>query len=107
MVGVGPGVALDIRVLGAGHRLGRVELVHYQGAAGADLYPRARPPATGILHASFRVSSLAALAERASVLGLRLTDHGVVRSVLGEWRTASLLTPAGLRLFALEGQASS
>jgi hypothetical protein len=54
MIGLPAGAALDIRILGeAGQRLGQVEVIEYRGTRGQDLYPRTKPPATGILAAGF------------------------------------------------------
>jgi catechol 2,3-dioxygenase-like lactoylglutathione lyase family enzyme len=54
MIGLPGGAALDIRILGeTGQPLGQMEVIEYRGTRGEDRYPRTRPPATGILAASF------------------------------------------------------
>lgn len=49
MVGLPPGAALDITILGGDGLLGQLEIVSYGNAAGKDRYPLTRPPARGIL----------------------------------------------------------
>ena len=63
MVGLPAGWALNVRIRGrANSRLGQIEIIEYQGVAGADCYHRARPPAPGGLHVTFRVADNGALA---------------------------------------------
>jgi catechol 2,3-dioxygenase-like lactoylglutathione lyase family enzyme len=103
MVGLPPGAGLDVRVLGSpDEAFGRVELVHYQGVAGADLYPRARPPARGALHSSFDVRSLAPVRERAVAMGLAVDERGSPGTLDGSGPAVAITTPAGLRVFVRE-----
>ena len=45
-IGLPAGAGLDIRIFGdPAYAYGRLEIVQYEGVTGADLYPRARPPA--------------------------------------------------------------
>jgi len=97
VVGLPPGAALDMRVLGDDDNLfGRIELVAYEGLAGDDLFPAARPPATGSLGARFRVADLAQWQRRAEAMQLDVTDHGTVELLYGQVRLAAVHTPAGL-----------
>jgi hypothetical protein len=72
---------------------------------GADLYPRARPPARGLLSVTFFVPDVAAVLARAAAAASATTasfaapvDHGVRRTIFGEARIATLTSPAGLRI---------
>lgn len=96
-VGLPPGAALDVRILGAPDSVfGRLELVQYEGTKSTNLYPRAVPPARGMLSVTYVVTDLAPILERGKAYGIR--DHGRVRSILGEGRMASVTSPAGLRI---------
>ena len=54
MIGLPDGARLDLCVLGEpGVRTGQMELIRYRGVHGQDLFPRARPPARGILDVDF------------------------------------------------------
>lgn len=54
MIGLPAGSGLDIRILGeTGQPFGQMELITYTGVSGADLYPKAKAPATGILAVDF------------------------------------------------------
>lgn len=107
-IGLPPGAGLDIRIFGhAAHDYGRLEIVQYEGVKGADLYPRARPPARGLLSVTFFVPDVDAVLARAAALAveagagaMRATpvDHGVVDTVFGKARMATLTSPAGLRI---------
>lgn len=98
-VGLPPGAGLDLRVFGdPGEPLGRVEVIEYQGAPGADLYPRARPPATGILHVNYRVEDLGPVRAALAAGGVAWQEHGSVPALYGTGPVLSCRTPAGLRL---------
>ena len=49
MIGLPPGAALDIKILGGDAHMGQLEIIAYEGVDGEDRYPRTRPPARGIL----------------------------------------------------------
>lgn len=110
-IGLPAGAGLDIRIFGdAGYDYGRLEIVQYEGAKSADLYPRARPPARGLLSVTFFVPDVGAVLARAAALATDTTaaagatmrappvDHGVVDTVFGTTRMATLTSPAGLRI---------
>lgn len=106
-VGLPVGAALDIRILGergCGH--GRLEVVQYEGVRGANLYPRACPPARGLLSVTYFVPDVGAVLARAAgaaaTPGAPAVDHGVLRSIHGESRMATLTSPAGLRIDLVE-----
>lgn len=99
MVGLPAGAGIDFRVLGAGSDpMGRIEVIEYQRAAGEDRYGRARPPATGILHAGWQVEDLESVQRHLRRRGLRWQDHGRIAAVYGSGRVISLHTPAGFRI---------
>lgn len=98
-VGLPPGAGLDIRVFGdADEPLGRIEVIEYQRVQGDDLYPRAKPPATGILHMNYRVPDLAPIRARLAKAGVPVTEHGNVAALFGNGRVISFRSPAGFRI---------
>jgi catechol 2,3-dioxygenase-like lactoylglutathione lyase family enzyme len=107
-IGLPKGAGLDIRIFGdPAYDYGRLEIVQYEGANSADLYPRARPPARGMLSVTYFVPDVAAILARATGAGappMRAApvDHGVLRTIFGESRLASLTSPAGLRIDLVE-----
>lgn len=102
VVGLPAGAGLDITILGDPRvRFGRLELVQYEGVRSRNLYPRAVPPARGMLSVTYAVPDLEPVIGRGRALGMR--EHGRVRSILGESRMASVTSPAGLRVDIIEG----
>lgn len=99
VVGLPPGAALDMRLLGdADQCYGRVELIAYEGIAGRNLYPRARPPAVGILGCRFRTDDLAGLRGRAAANGLTVAECGRFDLIFGCADIATATSPAGMPL---------
>ena len=99
MVGLPAGAKLDMHILGdPADPLGRIELVQYVGVEGADLYPRARPPACGFLGVAFDTDDLDALAARARNGGHAVEDMGAARTLVGDGRWAAVTSPAGMRV---------
>lgn len=115
-IGLPPGGALDVRIFGdTGFDYGRLEIVQYEGVKGNDLYPRAVPPARGMLAVSFFVKDIDAILARAATLvrergaaAMRKPphDHGVVETIFGRARMATLTSPAGLTLHLIEAARS-
>ncbi len=107
-IGLPKGAGLDIRIFGdPAYDYGRLEIVQYEGAKSADLYPRARPPARGMLSVTYFVPDVGAILQRATGAGAPTmraapVDHGVVRTIFGESRMVSLTSPAGLRIDLVE-----
>lgn len=107
-IGLPKGAGLDVRIFGdPGYDYGRLEIVEYEGAKSTDLYPRAKPPARGMLSVTYFVPDLGALLARATAAGapkMRAApvDHGVVESIFGKSRMATLTSPAGLRIDFVE-----
>lgn len=100
-IGLPAGAALDVWILGdAQRRFGRLELVQYEGVLSRNLYPRAVPPARGMLSVTYVVADLAPILERGRALGVR--EHGRVDTLLGSGRMASAASPAGLRVDFIE-----
>ncbi len=98
-VGLPPGAGLDLRVVGdPAEPLGRLEGIEYQQVAGESLYPRARPPAVGILHANYQVDDLDVLLRRLGQAGVACEDHGDIATLAGSGQVISFHSPAGLRL---------
>ncbi len=100
-VGLPPGAALDMRLMGnPDEYYGRVELIAYEGARGADLFPLARPPALGTLGCRFAVDDPDAVMQQAELMGYVAIDHGVVNSLYGRSRLLRIQSPAGFTIEA-------
>jgi catechol 2,3-dioxygenase-like lactoylglutathione lyase family enzyme len=102
MLGLPAGAALLLKVYGdPAEPLGRLEVIEYQRTRGRNLFARARPPALGTLHVTYRVPDLRPLLER---LGSRVSvvDHGERCLVYGAGRVVSVRSPAGFRLEIIE-----
>ena len=96
-IGLPKGASLDVRILGdEANDYGRLELVQYEGATSKNLYPRAKPPARGMLSVTYFVKDLPGLLRRGVHGGI--VDHGAVQSIFGATRMASIVSPAGLRI---------
>ena len=103
MVGLPPGAGLDVSIWGrVGQAFGEIEIIEYQGVTGSDLYPRARPPARGILHVSYVVDDLAPILSRLERHAVEVRDHGRASTLIGNGRVVSFSTPAGLRIEVYE-----
>ncbi|MFO1426830.1 MAG: hypothetical protein U1F11_07615 [Steroidobacteraceae bacterium] len=101
-IGLPKGAALDIRIFGdPAYEYGRLEIVQYEGAKSANLYPKARPPARGLLSVTFIVPDVRAVLARAPASAAPV-DHGVIDSVFGRARLGTLTSPAGLRIDLVE-----
>jgi len=111
-IGLPPGGALDVRIFGdTDFDYGRLEIVQYEGVKSTDLYPRATPPARGFLSVTFFVKDIDEVLRRAASLqqsrgtfAMRAPplDHGVVETIFGRSRMATLVSPAGLVVLLLE-----
>jgi hypothetical protein len=100
-IGLPKGAALDIRIVGDPvSRYGRLELVQYEGVRSANLYPRAVPPARGLLSATYFVRSLAPLLVRGEAYGIR--DAGIVSTIHGALRMARVKSPTGFQIDLIE-----
>lgn len=98
-VGLPPGAGLDLRVVGdPAEPLGRIEGIEYQQVVGESLYPRARPPAVGILHVNYQVDDLDELIGRLERAAVAFEDHGEIATLAGSGQVISFHSPAGLRL---------
>lgn len=98
-VGLPPGAALDMRLLGdASDVFGRLELIRYEGLSGINRFPLAVPPATGALHVRCPVGDLAACLDHARRLGSPVCNGGVVETLFGRVALGAVQTPAGLRV---------
>lgn len=101
MVGLPPGTALDIRILGGSNaKFGSMEVVEYHGVEGINRYPLAKPKALGTLHVSYFLDDLAPLKQRLSVFGTAFEEHESVDTLFGSGPSISFQTPAGLRIEA-------
>jgi len=99
MVGLPAGAGIDFRVLGdETDPMGRIEVIEYQRTGGQDRFDRARPPATGTLHAGWQVADLTGLRRKLDKLGITYQDHGSLETIYGAGPMISLQTPAGFRI---------
>lgn len=111
-IGLPPGGALDVRIFGdPDYDYGRLEIVQYEGVKSNDLYSRATPPARGFLSVTFFVKDIGDMLRRAASLqqsrgsgAMRAPprDHGVVETIFGQARMATLISPAGLVVLLVE-----
>lgn len=94
--GLPSGAKLDLRVFGDPNEpLGRIEIIEYQQLPGKNLYLRAKPPATGILHMNYRVKDLAPVRSRLSTARIETTEHGALSTLYGSGPILSFRSPAG------------
>jgi len=101
MVGLPPGAALDIRILGGGNaKFGLMEVVDYHGVEGVNRYPLAKPKALGTLHVSYFLDDLAPLQQRLTAFGTVFEKHESTDTLFGSGPSISFQTPAGLRIEA-------
>lgn len=99
MIGLPSGAALDASIWGqTDNPLGQIEIIEYRGAAGANLYPRARPKALGILHASFAARDLGAVRHQLGEQNIAIVEHGYVATLALQGDTISIQSPAGMRI---------
>jgi len=83
MLALPSGAALEMRLYGPSAINARLEFVKYHGAAGANLYPRAQPPATGLLYPRLTSLELAALRARcAASMPAEVTLQELGRSIV-------------------------
>lgn len=98
-VGLPPGAALRLRVFGdPDEALGRIEVIEYQQVRGADRYPQAKPPATGILHVNYQVPNLTPVRARLQTGEIAFTEHGTLDTLCGNGPILSFHSPAGFRI---------
>lgn len=99
VVGLPPGAALDMRLMGRDGKLfGRMELIAYEGITGFDRFGLARAPALGALGCGFSVDSVRAVCRRARRAGLDVQEYGALDTILARGDKAVLRSPAGLRI---------
>jgi catechol 2,3-dioxygenase-like lactoylglutathione lyase family enzyme len=98
-VGLPQGAALRLCVFGdLDEPLGRIEIIEYQQVRGRNLYPRARPPATGILHVNHQVPDLGPLRTRLEAAKIAFREHGVLNCLYGSGPILSFHSPAGFKV---------
>jgi catechol 2,3-dioxygenase-like lactoylglutathione lyase family enzyme len=103
VIGLPPGAALDMRVLGDPEDYyGRLELITYEGLRGENLFPLACPPALGALLCRFAVANADALLSVAAERGWQADDYGNAALLFGKARLVSLRSPAGFTLEAFQ-----
>ena len=99
MIGLPPGASLNLKVYGdTAEPLGRVEVIEYEQTQGANLFARARPPALGTLHVSYRVRELHGLRDKLRAARVPVTEHGDLDLLYGAGPVASFHSPAGFRI---------
>lgn len=100
MVGLPKGTALNIGIWGRKgvKKLADLEIIEYQGVAGNNLYPLAKPKALGVLHLSYFCEDFGALRQRVERNGTAVTTHGRVDSPFVTGEAFSFKSPAGITL---------
>ncbi|MEE8306157.1 MAG: VOC family protein [Gammaproteobacteria bacterium] len=104
MIGLPPGTGLATAVLGGAEAFGSMMMVDYEGVEGADLYPKAKPKALGVLHITFRTKNLAPLRGRLAAAGRQVVDYGAVNTLFGAGELIAFSSPSGLRIEVLQGE---
>ena len=102
-IGLPPGCGLDFSVWG--HKdapFGRLEIISYRGATGANLFGRVTPKARGILHVSYHTNELESLIERLEAVRVPYISHGHVSTISSKGIAISFRTPAGFRIEAVQ-----
>ena len=103
-VGLPPGAALRLCVFGTlDEPLGRIEIIEYQQVRGRNLYPRAKPPATGILHVNYQVPDLEPVRTRLRAAKMAFREYGTLSPLYGSGPILSVNSPAGFRI-EVQGQ---
>ena len=103
MIGLPSGSSLDVSIVGNSNtHYGRIELVEYQGVKGKNLFPKAKPKATGILHINFTLSDTQNLSDHLRNHSTHFTEFQNISSFFGEGNVISFRTPAGLEIFVYQ-----
>jgi len=103
MVGLPKGAGLDVSIVGDKNSpYGQVELVEYQQVTGTDLYPRAKPPARGLLHLNYRLKNLAPLKDRLAQQEIAFVEQEHDTPLFGSGKILHITTPAGFGLYVFE-----
>ncbi len=104
MVGLPAGSALNIAILGEqDEHFGLMELIAYRGVAGRNLYPRAKPKATGLLMVHYQVEDLRSWETHWRHCRLDYQQHEAAETLLNSGHSTSLTTPAGFRIEVHQG----
>jgi catechol 2,3-dioxygenase-like lactoylglutathione lyase family enzyme len=102
-IGLPPGAALQMHLLGRAHNMfGRMEVIHYEGLRGTNLFERAVAPATGVLNCGIFAASLEPILERAQRAGIMLPPAKQRDLLCGTGRYVTLHSPAGLNIQLIE-----
>ncbi len=102
-VGLPKGSALDMRLCGSPDNMfGRMELVAYEGLSGENRFPRAVPPATGILRCGFRTDRLDELLKRVELQGTPVGRMFEIDAIFGAGRIVEFASPAGLQIEVIQ-----
>lgn len=102
-IGLPSGAALQMHLLGREHNMfGRMEVIHYEGLNGTNLFERAIAPATGVLNCGIVTDSLEPVVERARQAGIALPPPRRRNLLCGTGRYVTLHSPAGLNIQLIE-----
>jgi len=100
MVGLPKGAGLDVSIVGdKASPYGQVELVEYQQVKGEDLYPRAKPPACGLLHLNYRLEDLKPFKDRLRQKDMAFIEQEVTAPLFDSSKVLYITTPAGFGLY--------
>lgn len=99
VVGLPKGTVLKILIWGReGFDLGEWEIIEYQGVESNNLYTKAKPKAPGILQAAYTVPDFQPLKARLKSMGVDVTEHGTLNTLVGQGEVISFSSPAGLKI---------
>lgn len=97
MIGLPTGTGLDVSIWGDKDALmGALEIVSYRGVEGADLYPRAMPPARGVLRVALRTPNIEAWRKHLKTRGVAFENHADLELRIARTDAVSFATPGGL-----------
>lgn len=97
MIGLPPGAGLDMSVWGKiGEPMGQIEIIEYQGIAGKNLYPLAKPKSLGTLMVSYIADDLSALCDKLTDSGIKHQRFDQIETRLGVSSVVKLNSPGGM-----------
>ncbi len=99
MIGLPPGAALKVVIWGdQGQHHGQVEIIHYEGTHGKDLFATARPGVRGIFQLGFEVSDLRSVQRKLENLDHPFEHRRLDSDFRGAKTSIITRSPAGLSI---------
>ncbi|MEC9375166.1 MAG: VOC family protein [Pseudomonadota bacterium] len=103
VIGLPEGSAVNMHLYGhPTNMFGRIELIHYEGLHGNNLFPKAEPPATGILYCGFEVKGIEKFIENLRFKGFEINGPFKRNTIIGSGLFMDIKSPSGLKLQIFE-----